>query len=483
VSESQHAPLRKSAKTEAASSGTAPAPAIATMGSVPAATLLPSFTIPVADAAGLPRSLPADLITDLPIDFNMNSLRSNAPASVRPGAVAGLADAMGKQAAGGIEAEGEQEISTPAPAGDARTAGRSGTTEESPQEITAGIGASAPGGTASLTAGEQDAPSGRIQAPAGGPLHPFTPSPSPIPAQSENWSIEAVPAPMTGPDAEIRSTVDDAASTESGPSQALPPDAAMPSPAGGERPPALAAPSRTRGPGQVEPVMHSLAQQTAGTALDAATLARNPTGAPGAMNAAGGISGDTAGTAAPAAMRETFAALDAESSTGTPNWVHAGAHRAEAGFQDPALGWVGVRADLSGGGVHAALVPGSAEAAVALGGHLAGLNAYLAEQHTPVESLTLAAPEGRPAESGMGQGAGQNMYQGAGQDTGQGASSGQQSSPQASEPVLTAPVNHPSDEDLSPGIPVGREVPAFAGRAETTAQAVIPGGVHISVMA
>jgi hypothetical protein len=83
----------------------------------------------------------------------------------------------------------------------------------------------------------------------------------------------------------------------------------------------------------------------------------------------------------------------------------------------------------------------------------------------------------------MGQGAGQNMYQGAGQDTGQGASSGQQSSPQASEPVLTAPVNHPSDEDLSPGIPVGREVPAFAGRAETTAQAVIPGGVHISVMA
>jgi hypothetical protein len=186
-------------------------------------------------------------------------------------------------------------------------------------------------------------------------------------------------------------------------------------------------------------------------------------------------------------LRETFAALDAESSAGTPSWVHAGTHRAEAGFQDPALGWVGVRADLSGGGVHAALVPGSAEAAVALGGHLAGLNAYLAEQHTPVESLTLAAPEGRPAEFGMDQGAGQNMHQnmhqGAGQDSGQGASSGQQSSPQASEPVLTAPVNHPSDEDLSPGTPVNREVPAFVGRAETTAQAVIPGDVHISVMA
>ena len=280
--------------------------------------------------------------------------------------------------------------------------------------------------------------------------------------------MEAATAQVAGNDAEIRPNVGDAASTESALSQAHHPYAGMPSPVGGEQPSAQAAPRIMRGPGQVEPVSHSLAPPTAGIAVDAATLAHNPTGAAGAMNAGGGISGNSTGTAAPAALRETFAALDAESSTGMPSWVHAGAHRAEAGIQDPALGWVGVRADLSGGGVHAALVPGSAEAAVALGGHLAGLNAYLTEQHTPVTSLTLAAPEGRTTEFGMDQGAG-HMHQGAGQDTGQGASSGQQSSPQASEPVLTALVN--------------REVPAFAGRAETTAQSVIPKGVHISVMA
>jgi hypothetical protein len=181
--------------------------------------------------------------------------------------------------------------------------------------------------------------------------------------------------------------------------------------------------------------------------------------------------GDAAGDAASksgTATSDTFAALDAASSSGTHTWVHAGAQRAEAGFEDPALGWVRVRADASGGGVHASLVPGTTEAAQALGSHMAGLSAYLAEQHTPVESLTLAAPEGRRAELGMDPGANQNMHQGTGQDAGQGASSDQQSSPRTSAPALAA---------------AGREVPAPVGRVETTTQAVIPGGVHISVMA
>jgi hypothetical protein len=125
------------------------------------------------------------------------------------------------------------------------------------------------------------------------------------------------------------------------------------------------------------------------------------------------VSGKTGGSAG-----ETFAALDAEAGRAASSWVHAGAHSAEAGFEDPALGWVGVRADLGAGGVHAAVVPGSAAAADALGGHMAGLNTYLREQHTPIETLTLASPGGRDS------GAGQGMQQGQGQESGQGGSSG-----------------------------------------------------------
>jgi hypothetical protein len=218
---------------------------------------------------------------------------------------------------------------------------------------------------------------------------------------------------------------------------------------------------------------HSLVDGKIGaTAQDGSMLARDPAamrGAMGTASAGGGASiGTATGNAGPA-LRETFGALDAGSASAMPTWVHAGAQQAEAGFQDPALGWVAVRADLSGGGVHAALVPGSAEAAQALGGHMAGLNAYLAEQRTPVASLTLAAPEGRWAESGMGQGAGQSMNQGGRQDAGQGASSSRQSSPQISGSAVTTAV--------------GREYPAQAGRAEATVRPVVPGGVHISVMA
>jgi hypothetical protein len=198
-----------------------------------------------------------------------------------------------------------------------------------------------------------------------------------------------------------------------------------------------------------------------------AALARDPTAVHTTVNL-GGESGAATSKDGSTAQK-TFAALDAENSSGTTTWVHAGTRSAEAGFQDPALGWVGVRADASGGGVHASLVPGSAEAAVTLGGHLAGLNAYLAEQHTPVDSLTLTAPEDRSANSGMGQGAQQNMHQGTQQDTGHDAASSRQSSTQVSSTV--------------PAAAAGWEVPAASGGMETTAQAFVPGGTHISVMA
>jgi hypothetical protein len=111
--------------------------------------------------------------------------------------------------------------------------------------------------------------------------------------------------------------------------------------------------------------------------------------------------------------RDTFAALDSAAAPSAPTWTHAGAHRAEAGYQDPDIGWVGVRADSSGGGIHASLVPGSTVAADTLGGHLAGLNSYLAEHHSPVANVTLAHPEDHggglgPMNSSPGDNAGGN---------------------------------------------------------------------------
>jgi hypothetical protein len=90
--------------------------------------------------------------------------------------------------------------------------------------------------------------------------------------------------------------------------------------------------------------------------------------------------------------------------------------------------------------VHAQLVPASTEAAQALGSHLEGLNAYLGEHHTPVETVTLAAPEGAWTGLGSGRGAGQGSQQGAGQQAGQEAAqyadAGSPSSPASSQTGL-----------------------------------------------
>jgi hypothetical protein len=114
---------------------------------------------------------------------------------------------------------------------------------------------------------------------------------------------------------------------------------------------------------------------------------------------------------------ETFAALDGQSATGREAWTYTGAQRAEAGFQDPELGWVAVRADGSGSGIHAQLVAGSTDAAQALSGQMAGLNAFLVEHRTPVETLTLTTSGGGTGSSSDG-GAGAPMQQGSGDQTG-----------------------------------------------------------------
>jgi hypothetical protein len=84
--------------------------------------------------------------------------------------------------------------------------------------------------------------------------------------------------------------------------------------------------------------------------------------------------------------------LDTPAATPSTTWVHAGTHQAEAGYLDPSLGWVGVRAQASGVTVHAAIVPGSTEAAQALSGHLAGLNTWVAEHHGDSMHVTMDAP-------------------------------------------------------------------------------------------
>jgi len=104
---------------------------------------------------------------------------------------------------------------------------------------------------------------------------------------------------------------------------------------------------------------------------------------------------------------------------------------------------------------------------------MAGLSAYLAEHHAPVETLTLASPEGREAGFGSHQGTGQGLHQGAGQqtrqDTAQGADAGLQTGRSRDSSARTAEV---------PG-----RLPAGTGGLEESFAAVGPGSMHISVMA
>ena len=222
---------------------------------------------------------------------------------------------------------------------------------------------------------------------------------------------------------------------------------------------------RTRtGPGwsareAVQGVGHAAEVQSAVLPADAA-LVRDISG----PHAAAGSGLEPAGSpgASAASAGDTFAALDAKSGPGTLSWTHAWARSAEAGYEDPTFGWVGVRADLSGGAVHAAVLPSSAEAAQALGGHMSGLNSYLAGQHSAVDTVTIAGPHS--SEAGMGS----LMDQGNAQNTGQGSSSGQDSGPRTSSPEAAKAESRPaaasdgSREPALPARPVGSLISVMA---------------------
>jgi len=71
-------------------------------------------------------------------------------------------------------------------------------------------------------------------------------------------------------------------------------------------------------------------------------------------------------------LRPSFDELDRPASNAELHWIHARDNRAEAGFEDPSIGWVRVRAHVDASGVHASVIPGSTEAAEALGAHVSG---------------------------------------------------------------------------------------------------------------
>lgn len=219
----------------------------------------------------------------------------------------------------------------------------------------------------------------------------------------------------------------------------------------------------------IQPISHLTAGQSSVPAVDASAMTRALDGAGGIVSSTVDAAGASSFAATGPDSREAFATLDSAVAPVATTWIHAGTQRAEAGYLDSALGWVGVRADLSGGGVHAQLVPGSADAAQALDGHLAGLNAYLAEHHSPVETLTLTVPESGWSGLGSGQGAGEGTQQGAGQQSAQGADVSSPSG-QNSESVIQSPA--PS-----------AELPAFFGDMDGISHSASLDGLHISVMA
>ncbi|MGO8758851.1 MAG: hypothetical protein ACLQG3_12080 [Terracidiphilus sp.] len=209
--------------------------------------------------------------------------------------------------------------------------------------------------------------------------------------------------------------------------------------------------------------VHLSSAQGASDVDGAQAMVRDAAGVHGLANASGTGGGETG--LAGATAHEAFDALDASAEPGTPNWTHAGGQRAEAGFEDPALGWVGVRADLSGGSIHAAVVPASADAAQALSGHMAGLGTYLSEHHSTVATLTMSSPAGAGTESS----AEQTLQQNSGGQTDRNTTAEAQASGQSNE---DARAQEQQLSDAAQGAGFGAIAFANEGR-----------GMHVSVLA
>ena len=109
---------------------------------------------------------------------------------------------------------------------------------------------------------------------------------------------------------------------------------------------------------------------------------------------------------------------------------------------------------------------------------MAGLNAYLAEVHTPVETLTLASPQGREAAFGSADNQAPDVNQGMSQNLGQNAGQGsQQQEPQQGP--------QPGYQSLKPSIAgtVPNEPAAIEAQPAPATYAFGQAGAHISVVA
>jgi len=108
--------------------------------------------------------------------------------------------------------------------------------------------------------------------------------------------------------------------------------------------------------------------------------------------------------------QSTFAALDTATPLPSTLFTHAGLRHAEAGYLDPSLGWVGVRAEISGGALHAAVLPASPQAADILGAHLPALHTYVSQQHGIESTIDMSWQNNTNAGGGFQQSSHQDSY-------------------------------------------------------------------------
>jgi hypothetical protein len=143
--------------------------------------------------------------------------------------------------------------------------------------------------------------------------------------------------------------------------------------------------------------------------------------------------------------------MDGAAPAAAPAAAHSSARSVAVGVEDPAHGWIEVRAQGAAGQVSASLSAASPEAHAALRAQLPGMAAYLAEREVGVRSLGMGAEAG-----------GFTGHAGAGSNPG-------------SNPGSNSSSNSSSDPGPHPG--AGRPRSAFrAGAAGVAAESAPPGG-------
>jgi hypothetical protein len=97
----------------------------------------------------------------------------------------------------------------------------------------------------------------------------------------------------------------------------------------------------------------------------------------------------------PSPSPDVFHSIDHAADLPSGAWIHADTRRAEAGYLDPSLGWISVRAEAVEGGLHATLVPTSDATAQFLGSHMSGLHVFLSECQMQHATVVLAGSDQR----------------------------------------------------------------------------------------